>query len=184
MKTPEQMAEEWMNEEYGDTSHWVRMGKDMSLDAFIAGYQAAKDEYKEAIDTYNDVAKQMMEEAIRIMSPKDQAADADKVMNSPEKQDSCEHILDMDKMVDVKSSNNSNGWVSVKERLPESSVGWTTVYGCILSRWAVQPGFYTKDSGVWVSRFVDEDEDYQNYVPFESVTHWQPLPKPPEVAHD
>jgi hypothetical protein len=41
MKTPEEMAEEWMNEEYGDTSHWVRMGKDMSIDAFLAGYQAA-----------------------------------------------------------------------------------------------------------------------------------------------
>lgn len=71
-------------------------------------------------------------------------------------------------------------WISVKERLPEDGVGWTTVYGCILSRWAVQPGFYTKDSGVWVSRFVFEDEDYQNYVPFESVTHWMPLPEAPK----
>jgi hypothetical protein len=71
-------------------------------------------------------------------------------------------------------------WISVKERLPENSVGWTTVYGCILSRWAVQPGFYTKYSGVWVSRFVDQHEDCHNYLPFESVTHWMPLPKPPE----
>ena len=71
-------------------------------------------------------------------------------------------------------------WISVKERLPENSVGWTTVYGCILSRWAVQPGFYTKDSGVWVSRFVDQHEDCHNYLPFESVTHWMPLPNPPE----
>jgi hypothetical protein len=71
-------------------------------------------------------------------------------------------------------------WISVKERLPENSVGWTTVYGCILSRWAVQPGFYTKDSGVWVSRFVDQHEDCHNYLPFESVTHWMPLPAAPK----
>lgn len=44
-KTPEQLAEDWMTEEYGDTSNWVRMGKDMSIDAFIAGYQAAKPQW-------------------------------------------------------------------------------------------------------------------------------------------
>ena len=27
-------------------------------------------------------------------------------------------------------------WISVKERLPEEGVGWTMVYGCILSRWS------------------------------------------------
>ena len=43
-KTPEQMAVEWLKEEYGDTSNWTYMGQEMSLDAFYAGYQAAKDE--------------------------------------------------------------------------------------------------------------------------------------------
>jgi hypothetical protein len=40
-KTPEQLAVEWLKEEYGDTSHWTYMGQEMSLDAFYAGYQAA-----------------------------------------------------------------------------------------------------------------------------------------------
>ena len=57
MKTPEEMAIEWLKEEYGDTSNWTYAAQEMSLDAFYAGYQAAKDEYKVAIDTYNDVAK-------------------------------------------------------------------------------------------------------------------------------
>jgi hypothetical protein len=37
-KTPEQMAVEWLKEEYGDTSNWTYMGQEMSLDAFYAGY--------------------------------------------------------------------------------------------------------------------------------------------------
>ena len=48
-KTPEQLAVEWLKEEYGDTSNWTYMGQEMSLDAFYAGYQAAKD--SAAIDT-------------------------------------------------------------------------------------------------------------------------------------
>lgn len=42
MKTPEQLAVEWLKEEYGDTSNWTYMGQEMSLDAFYAGYQAAQ----------------------------------------------------------------------------------------------------------------------------------------------
>ena len=94
-KTPEQMAEKYINhvlESQCDCSYRI---------AFLAGYQAAKDEYKVAIDTYEDVGKQMLEEAVRIMSPKDQVADAGKVMNSPEKPDS---------------------WISVKDRLPDFDV--------------------------------------------------------------
>ena len=83
MKTPEEMAEEY-RENHDEC--------EFACDAYLAGYKAAKDEYKVAIDTYNDVAKQMLEEAVRIMSPKEQLADAGKVMPQ---------------------------WISVKDRLPE-----------------------------------------------------------------
>ena len=64
---------------------------------------------------------------------KDQIADADKVMPQ---------------------------WISVKERLPEEGVGWTMVYGCILSRWSVQPGFYDRQRKEWVSRFIGGYEGF------------------------
>ena len=93
-------------------------------------------------------------------------------VNSPEKQDSCEHILDMKKMVDVNSSNNSNGWISVKERLPEdiSDV-------LILSK--------EKESCVGYYRSSDNDWNMYNpccsfHMELHGVTHWMPLPKPPE----
>lgn len=120
MKTPEQMAVEWLKEEYGDTSNWTYMGQEMSLDAFYAGYQAA--------------------------------------VNSPEKPDSCEHILDMEKMVDV---NPSSGWISVKDRLPEDGVEVLVVSdGETGASWHEAGEFGWAIGG--------------------TVTHWAPLPKPPE----
>lgn len=74
MKTPEEMAKEYAKTEgqpWGCERH------------FLAGYKAAKDEYKVAIDTYNDVAKQMMEEAVRRISPEEQLTDTDKVTPLP-----------------------------------------------------------------------------------------------------
>lgn len=71
-------------------------------------------------------------------------------------------------------------WISVKDRLPEDGVGWCTVYGCILSRWSVQPGFYDRESKEWVSRFINGYMDDEGYAPFKSVTHWMPLPEAPK----
>jgi hypothetical protein len=140
MKTPEQMAEEFAANKWREWDDYV---VDEAKAAFLAGYQAAKDEYKVAIDTYNDVAKQMLEEAVRIISPQDQVADADKVMNS---------------------SNNSNGWISVKERLPEDYVDvlW---YDPI----SLQPMRVDMNGALWRADFTNG-----------SVTHWMPLPEAPK----
>jgi len=59
----EEMAEEYR--ENHDECEFAR-------DAFLAGYKAAQDTYKDAISTYEKVAKQMLEEAVRIMSPKEE----------------------------------------------------------------------------------------------------------------
>lgn len=158
VKTPEEMALEYAHRTQifwdGESiDHHIVASKEM---AFLAGYQAAKDEYKVAIDVYNDVAKQMLGEAVRIMSPKDQLADADKVMNS---------------------SNNSNGWISVKERLPEIADGrfisddvlWISTYG------EMHASCLEKlRSKLWV------DWGEAGSLKLDEVTHWMPLPKPPE----
>jgi len=59
-------------------------------------------------------------------------------------------------------------WISVKDRLPEKKHG----------RFLITNGVYVKDSG-WTPYYEDlwgfnEAHDY--FV----VTHWMPLPKPPE----
>lgn len=161
-KTPEQdkgcvasqLAEEYAEFGLQGVPDSIRKQQLMAKDrmAFLAGYQAAKDEYKVAIDTYNDVAKQMLEEAVRIMSPKDQLADADKVMNS---------------------SNNSNGWISVKDRLPppQTEVLWwnRTAHQAGVSSWEYMS--HCNDTMIYWG-------DAGN-VSIKNFTHWMPLPAAP-----
>jgi hypothetical protein len=127
-----------------------------------------------------------------IIPTKDQQTDADKMMNSPEKQDSCEHILDMEKMVDVNSSNNSNGWISVKERLPnlektsrslrrESSCILLTSYGNVYAAHLCEDwndrSLFIFEACTCNCRAFDMDTDEWK---LDQVTHWMPMPKPPE----
>lgn len=181
MKTPEELAEEYTKDWWGNLPEAEGMRKS-ARENFLAGYQAAKDQYKDAINTYNNVSKQMLEEAIRIMTPaheiaEAQLADADKVMPV-----TCEYLLDMEKMVDVSSSATLNNWISVKDRLPEENQGWVTVYAANTGwRWIVQPGFYNAKTKTWLSRFL---ADESNYATFDLVSHWMPLPEPPKDAKE
>jgi hypothetical protein len=123
MKTPEEMAIEWLREEYGDTSNWTYMGQEMSLDAFHAGYQAAKDQF----------------------------ADSSKVMPQ---------------------------WVSVKDRLPEEDIA-VLVYGQVLNDPPDVIGVRRRYNGDQEWKHTWESEDGFIYRE-DDVTHWMPLPKPPE----
>lgn len=103
MKTPEQMAEEYADSLnfFGEYRHIIRRG---FKDAFLAGYQAAKDQlqpqpFHAGADVYIIDANNPLPKPMPLsIAEQVQFADAGKVMNSP---------------------NNSNGWISVKERLPK-----------------------------------------------------------------
>lgn len=151
-KTPEEMAINYIKDvEIARNSSIATTAFPQLQRCFLAGYKAAMDEYKIAIDTYNDVAKQMMEEAVRIMSPQDQLADVSKVMNSPEKPD---------------------GWISVKERLPEKGLHVLT-YG-IYTRNLIVAWRDDCDEFLGMYEWVNEHES------LDQVTHWMPLPEPPK----
>lgn len=159
-KTPEQMAEEFFENWQPEKPKYIRpkarqYALEKVTECFLAGYQAA--------------------------------------MNSPEKSDSCEHILDMEKMVDAdkvkfcvycndthkgncaigKGKNHpafgfseivvkiESSWVSVKDRLPEDGVEVLVVSdGETGASWHEAGEFGWAIGG--------------------TVTHWAPLPKPPE----
>jgi hypothetical protein len=91
----------------------------------------------------------------------DQLADADKVMP-----DTCEHILDMGKMVDV------NGWISVKDRLPEIGE-WVLINGPEVCQRIEPPSASWKAEYAW-------NTDHESFYYPEDITHWMPLPEPPK----
>ena len=173
MKIPEQLAEEYAEFETQGVPDSIRKQLLMTKDkmAFLAGYKAAKD----------------------------QLADADKAMNSPEKQDSCEHILDMEKMVDV---NSSSGWINVKDRLPEDwecclwfasshgefDCGWEN-NECINLRCKTGCGQKFDVGAIFICEFHRKDkhheqhyliDDANNVALIDCFTHWMPLPEAPK----
>lgn len=92
-------------------------------------------------------------------------------MNFPEKPDSCEHILDMEKMVDV---NFSSGWISVKERLPEDGVDVDGVDVLVCVNGQVLIGYVhgmKRFSSEW--RLAESGETIW-------PSHWMPLPAAPK----
>ena len=135
IKTPEELAEEYASDEYE---------YDAAKEAFLAGYKAAQEHAHAALE----------EAEAKMQELQDQLADADKVMP-----DSCKHILDMSKMVDV------NGWISVNDRLPECGDNYIIL----------------KDDGVSPYTFAiawfDRTWDFPNAS---EITHWMPLPQPPK----
>ena len=89
---------------------------------------------------------------------KDQLADAGKVM------DTCEHILHMEKMVNVNSPEKLDSWISVKERLPEFDV------------WCVWWSFDQRcENGIGRREVGDSLDWWSDY------DYWCELPKLPEA---
>jgi hypothetical protein len=162
-KTPEEMAEEFaaINGRYDPLNANCSWGKN----AFIGGYKAAQKHAHAALEEaeakIQELRDQLMEESgCRLRLFKDNADAKAAYLEALQDTDSCEHILDMEKMVDV------HGWISVKDRLPEPDT-------CVLIR---------QDDTIWVSGFCDALKMWGQYENGETCapTHWMPLPKPPK----
>lgn len=91
MKTPEELAEEWIS---NNASIFTPM---RVRDTFIAGYKAAQDQQKEEREEL------VSENKVALQTLSDQLADADKAMQ------------------DISSSATLNNWVGVRDRLPEEN---------------------------------------------------------------
>lgn len=154
MKTPEQMAMEYIkNVETARNPSVTATAFPQMQRCYVAGYQAAKDE----IEAYKDGAKDVAKKLKELIAEQDQLADADKVMNSP---------------------NNSNGWISVKERLPifrlydqNNESGYTED---VLMRFVwgrIRISNFEKVDGIVTTGYGNN---------LNEVTYWMPLPKPPE----
>ncbi len=66
-----------------------------------------------------------------------------------------------------------NGWISVKDRLPEDDKD-VLVYDSRSKE--IIMASYNSDYDEW-----DNLYNYYDYLPVDEITHWQPLPELPEV---
>ena len=77
-----------------------------------------------------------------------------------------EEMMKPDKLVRLK--NTMNEWISVKDRLP--GIGEPVIF--YIPALGVKPGFMAP---LWA--YTEDTE-----IPREDVTHWMPLPPPPEES--
>jgi hypothetical protein len=95
-------------------------------------------------------------------------------MNSAEKLDSCDHIVDLSKMVDV----NYSQWISVEDRLPEEGLE-VLIFGKVLNDISKVLGVRARFNGDQEWKYTWESDDIHVYTQ-DDVTHWQPLPERPK----
>jgi len=157
MKTPEELAEEWIetsgwNEEPFRDEYVIEFKKE----GYVAGYKAAQEHAHAALE----------EAEAEIDRLQTKLSDAGILTT--------EHLLGADN-----SSNNSNGWISVKERLPEieevrndykrsKCVLWIDCDKDIMVGYHLTIGDRTRV----MTRFSEPR--------ISNFTHWQKLPEPPK----
>jgi hypothetical protein len=155
MKTPEEMAEEYAELMSFDVRGHQR--------GFVAGYKAAKDQLAEmrnhlekafqAGHLFMATGVDFDEWYARVFLAKQQLADVDKVTNS---------------------SNNSNSWISVKERLPEIGE-----YVLITHRTSED---YASLKVMEATRISDGEYEIwgDHGILADYVDYWMPMPKAPK----
>ena len=151
-KTPEELAEEYASSITRESERFIR--QDISF-AFFSGYQAAKDQYEAKLKEVSANWTFCCEDKARLLQ---EIAAA-----SP---------------MPVTIFPTSGQWISVKDRLPEEDVAVLT-YGQVLNDPPDVIGVRRRYNGDQDWKHTWESEDGFIYRE-DDVTHWMPLPKPPE----
>ena len=145
------------------------LAEDHAFNIFAERYESLISEdrhvYDEAVNAFlaGYQAGRLNSEAVQ--AAKDQVADTDKVMNS---------------------SNNSNGWISVKDRMPDIGDLVLLHASCSDQKTPfVSLGFLDNHPDHWIEEKqwnVWERVQYDHLMLDigKGVTYWMPLPKPPE----
>jgi hypothetical protein len=174
MKTPEELAEEFA-EMFAPEPR-----KTVAKKSWWAGYQAAKEHAHAALEEaearIQELRDQLMEESGgRLKLFKNDADAKTAYQEALEDADTCEHILDMSKMVDVSSSATLNNWISVKDRLPKINKRMSEDV-LILDEF----GEMSVEPFEIVNNEIVVDWGEAGLRPLSDFTHWMPLPEPPK----
>ena len=162
MKTPEEMAEEYVDQFIfgGEYRHIVKRG---FKDAFLAGYQAAKDQLADADKVMADddrfVSREMPMWGLGSVKWSRTDAVGDSLNKSAAK-----HAL---RALDKKTPPQ---WISVKERLPEHGIP-VLVFDTLAN---------TIELVSWDKIMEEFSTDDALFIRLEDASHWMPLPEAPK----
>jgi hypothetical protein len=174
-KTLKELTEEYVYAWWGPREDNMTLATRQS---YLAGYQAAQEHAHAALE----------EAEAEIDRLQTKLSDAGILTT--------EHLLGADN-----SSNNSNGWISIKDRLPEDwecclwyassrgefDCGWEN-NECINLRCKTGCGQKFDVGAIFICEFHRKDkhheqhyliDDANNVALIDCFTHWMPLPKPP-----
>ena len=87
----------------------------------------------------------------------------------------------------AKGKEDAQKWIPVTERLPDKNGDYLAFKRNTYGGWCDVVGFAKDGREVddydfvneWENVWYDYDSEY-GYIVFDSVTHWMPLPEPPE----
>lgn len=74
-------------------------------------------------------------------------------------------------------------WISVKDRVPEIKIkDHSSILIMLYSSDCIFIGLYCDGKSGNQKGFYNFDYDFEDWVPVDHITHWMPLPDPPEVG--
>jgi hypothetical protein len=178
IKTPEQLADEYAEFETQGVPDSIRKQLLMTKDkmAFLAGYQAAKNQLADnGKVTTADYVETAINDAKQLIRTYKLEGDKDILIKALVAA-YCSGVDAVDGYLRNSLSAYRNSvkrlqWISVKERLPEEDVdvaiGW-------FQKTASNKTFWTVDAAQLTNKV------FSGWRVYSEVTHWMPLPKPPE----
>lgn len=174
MKTPEKMAEEYLDQDKVASAAINRDAEDLVKDAFMAGYKAAQQQYATEKITY-DYVETASNEAKELIAEFGLKGD-EEVLIKALVAAYCRGVDAVDgylrnSLSAYRASVKQQQWISVKDRLPEEGmevvIGWFQQTASNKLYWTIDKAILrNKVFGGW--RWYPE------------ATHWLELPAPPK----